>query len=63
MRMGKFSHSQWQKKIRSKDISEFGLEMCFKRLVQDVDDLVKNGIDLSIGDFYPICIGQYKKGD
>ena len=52
--------------IRSKDICEFGLEKCFERLVQDVDELVKNGIDLSIGDSYPIRVGQYradKKGD
>ena len=47
--------------IKSCDISEFGLEKCFLRLTEDLNELVKNGIDLpGLGMAYPVRVAQYR---
>ena len=47
--------------IKSCDISEFGLEKCFERLTKDLNELVKNGIDVpGLNMAYPVRVAQYR---
>ena len=44
----------------SVDSGEKGVEMCYKRLVKDLNHLIENGINLSIGKNYPFRFIQFR---
>ena len=46
--------------FKNSHLKDFSVEECFGQLVNDINSLITNGIDISLGKSYPVRFAQYR---